>query len=59
MNRKIQKLISLTAAGVLAAAQASSAALFTSVAADDMAATKFPYTIEGEDMEDAELWETI
>ena len=59
MNRKISKLISLAAAGVLAAAQVSSVPLFTSVAADDATATKFPYTIEGEDMEGAELWEKI
>ena len=59
MNRKISKLISLAAAGVLAAAQVSSVPLFTSVAADDATATKFPYTIEGEDMKGAELWEKI
>ena len=59
MNRKISKLISLAAAGVLAAAQVSSVPLFTSIAADDATATKFPYTIEGEDMKGAELWEKI
>ena len=43
MNRKISKLISLAAAGVLAAAQVSSVPLFTSIA----------------DMKGAELWEKI
>ena len=60
MKNKIQRLIAIAAAGVMAAAQVSSIPLFTATAADKAtAATAFPYTIEGEDMEDAELWETI
>lgn len=60
MNRKLRKTLALAAAGVMAAVQCGSAGLFTSVAADKATdATTFPYTIEGEKMEGADLWTSI
>jgi hypothetical protein len=59
MNGKLKKTLALTAAGVMAAVQCSSAGLFTSIAAGEAAATSFPYVIEGEKMEGADLWTSI
>ncbi len=60
MNGKLKKKFALAAAGVMAAVQCGSTGLFTSVAAgEDTAATKFPYVIEGESMEGADLWTSI
>ena len=59
MNGKLKKTLALTAAGVMAAVQCSSAGLFTSIAAGEAAATSFPYVIEGEDMEGATTWTSI
>jgi len=50
MNGKLKKTLALTAAGVMAAVQCSTAGLFTSIAAGETAATSFPYVIEGEKM---------
>ena len=57
MKKGLKKLISLAAAGAMAASQLGYVPLSGTVAEDN--GTKFPYTIEGEDMEGAELWETI
>ena len=60
MNEKLKKSLALAAAGVMAAVQCSSLSFFSSFAAGEAAAaTKFPYTIEGEKMEGAELWTSI
>ncbi|HOH86648.1 CBM35 domain-containing protein [Ruminococcus sp.] len=59
MNGKLKKTLALTAAGVMAAVQCSTAGLFTSIAAGETAATSFPYVIEGEKMEGADLWTSI
>ncbi|WP_024859955.1 glycosyl hydrolase [Ruminococcus flavefaciens] len=60
MKNKLKKALSLAAAGVMAAVQCSSLSFFSSFAAGEAsAATQFPYTIEGEDMEGAELWTSI
>lgn len=52
----MKKAISLAASAVLALTQAASTGLFTATAADK---TSFPYTIEGENLEGAELWTKI
>lgn len=52
----MKKAISLAASAVLALTQAASTGLFTATAADK---TAFPYTIEGENLEGAELWTKI
>ena len=60
MKNMLKKSLALAAAGVMAAVQCSSLSFFNSFAAGEAsAATKFPYTIEGEDMEGAELWTSI
>lgn len=60
MKKRHKKTLALIAAGVMAAVQCGSAAFFNSFAAGEAAAaTSFPYTIEGEDMEGAELWTSI
>ena len=60
MKSKLRKAIAFAAAGVMAAVQCSSAGLFNAIAAGEAtAATAFPYTIEGEDMEGADLWTSI
>ena len=59
MNGKLKKTLALTAAGVMAAVQCGTAGLFTSIAAGEAAATSFPYVIEGEKMEGADLWTSI
>ncbi len=56
MNSKLKRSVSAAAASVLAAVSMTAAIPAATVNAAD---TSFPYTIEGEDMEGAELWEKI
>lgn len=54
MKRKLKRSLSFMAAAVLASVSAAPA-----VREAEAAETSFPYTIEGEDMKGAELWESI
>lgn len=61
MNSKLNKSVSLAAAAVMAVSACGSFGLSGAIAAGETssAATKFPYTIEGEDLEGATLWTSI
>ncbi len=61
MNSKLNKTVSLAAAAVMAASACGSFGLSGAIAAGETssAATNFPYTIEGENLEGATLWTSI
>lgn len=61
MNSKLNKSVSLAAAAVMAVSACGSFGRSGAIAAGETssAATKFPYTIEGEDLEGATLWTSI
>lgn len=57
MKNKLKKMAAALSATAMAAAMTGTIGVFTSTAETEM--TVFPYTIEGEDMNDATLWEKI
>ncbi|MDE6664990.1 MAG: beta-mannosidase [Ruminococcus sp.] len=61
MRGKIKKAVSLVMAGALTAVGMTSVLSGSAVEKieDDLIVTSFPYTIEGEDLEGAELWTSI
>lgn len=56
MDNKLKKLVSMVSAAAISAVSMTSV---VPVTAADTEATAFPYVIEGEDMEGAELWTSI